>query len=73
MFKKWHDLLASSSDSSAPGSREPSKIEKLNKIIALYVDLLRRDPGLPVELLGEKWIGFEAYNIYKEIRSILLS
>ena len=26
------------------------------------------DPGLPVDLMGESWIGFEAMNIFKEIR-----
>ena len=63
MFKKWHDILSIDGD----------KIDKFRKVIAEYVNLLRLDPGLPVELVGEKWIGFEASNIFKEIKSILLS
>ena len=63
MFKKWHDILSTDSD----------KTDKFRKVIAEYVSLLRLDPGLPVELVGEKWIGFEASNIFKEIKSILLS
>ena len=66
MFKKWHDILAKPSESDG-------KVEKFQTIINEYIDLLRQDPGLPKELVGESWIGFEAYNIYKEIRSILLS
>lgn len=63
LFKKWHDILA----------REGSKTEKFRKVIADYVEVLRADPGLPVELVGEKWIGFESFNIFKEIRGILLT
>jgi len=63
MFKKWHDVLSQPAD----------KIEKFKKVISAYIDLLRLDPGLPVELVGEKWIGFEGWNIFKEIKSILLS
>ena len=63
MFKIWHDILATEGD----------KLNKFRKVINEYVGLLRQDPGLPVELIGEKWIGFEAWNIFKEIRSILLS
>lgn len=63
LFKKWHDILSS----------EVSKQEKLKKVIGEYVVLLKIDPGLPKELIGEQWIGFEGFNIYKEIRSILLS
>lgn len=63
MFKKWHDIL----------STDGEKIDKFQKVIAEYINLLRLDPGLPVELIGEKWIGFEAFNIFKEIKSILLS
>lgn len=63
MFKKWHDVLASDAD----------KVDKLTKVVNEYVTLLRLDPGLPKDLIGEKWIGFEAYNIFKEIRSILLT
>jgi len=63
MFKKWHDIL----------STDEEKTNKFKKVIANYIDLLRLDPGLPVELIGEKWIGFEALSIFKEIKSILLS
>lgn len=63
MFKKWHDIL----------SKEGDKGEKMAHVINEYINLLRQDPGLPKELMGEKWIGFEAFNIFKEIRSILLS
>lgn len=63
LFKKWHDLLSGDSDKSA----------KLTKVIGYYVDLLRIDPGLPKQLVGDSWIGFEAFNIFKEIRGILLS
>jgi DNA-binding transcriptional regulator PaaX len=63
LFKKWHDILSSEGD----------KTDKLTKVVNLYVEQLRLDPGLPKNLIGETWIGFEAYNIFKEIRSILLS
>ncbi len=63
LFKNWHLILSQSEE----------KVEKLKKVINQYVDILRQDPGLPKELVGESWIGFEAFNIYKEIRSILLS
>lgn len=63
MFKKWHDILSGAGD----------KIEKFQTVINQYVDLLRQDPGLPKELVGDNWIGFEAFNIFKEIKNILLS
>jgi phenylacetic acid degradation operon negative regulatory protein len=63
MFKKWHDIL----------SHDGEKGAKLTKVIDEYIPLLREDPGLPEELIGKTWIGFEALNIFKEIRSILLS
>jgi len=63
LFKKWHDIL----------SGEMEKSDKLKKVISDYVDILRIDPGLPKELIGESWIGFEGWNIFKEIKSILLS
>jgi len=70
MFKKWHDILASDVGALTPKN---SKIEKFLLVISEYVTLLREDPGLPKQLIGEQWIGFEAYNIFKEIKSILLS
>lgn len=63
LFKKWHETLSSSDE----------KIDKFKKVIAEYINLLRQDPGLPKELIGESWIGFEGWNIFKEIKSILLS
>jgi phenylacetic acid degradation operon negative regulatory protein len=63
LFKKWHEILSSNDE----------KIDKFKKVIGEYINLLRQDPGLPKELIGETWIGFEGWNIFKEIRSILLS
>ena len=62
LFKKWHDIL----------SGQEEKVDKLKKIVGEYIVLLRLDPGLPKELVGESWIGFEGWNIFKEIKSILL-
>lgn len=63
LFKKWHDIL----------SREGDKVQKYQSVVTEYVKILRQDPGLPAELIGQNWIGFEAFNIFKEIRSILTS
>ncbi len=63
LFKKWHDIL----------SAEEDKTDKLKKVLNGYVEMLKIDPGLPKELMGEQWIGFEGFNIFKEIRGILLS
>ena len=63
LFKKWHEILSSGDE----------KTDKLKKVIGEYVNLLRQDPGLPKELIGDSWIGFEGWNIFKEIKSILLS
>ncbi len=63
LFRVWHDTL----------SKDVDKLEKLAIVVKKYIDVLRYDPGLPKELVGESWIGFESYTIYKEIRSILLS
>lgn len=63
LFKKWHEIL----------SKEGDKADKLRTIIGEYIVLLREDPGLPKDLVGEKWLGLEAFNIFKEIRGILLS
>lgn len=62
LFKQWHEVL----------SKDEDKPSKLRQIVALYVRVLRNDPGLPKKLIGNNWIGFEAYNIFKEIRNILL-
>lgn len=63
LFKKWHEIL----------SKDGDKADKFAKVINEYITLLRLDPGLPVELMGDSWIGYEAMNIFKEIRGILLS
>lgn len=63
LFKKWHEIL----------STEIDKVEKLKNVISEYINILRTDPGLPKELVGDKWIGFEGYTIFKEIRGILLA
>lgn len=63
LFKKWHLILSQNED----------KADKLRKVATEYVGLLRQDPGLPTELVGANWIGHEAFNIFKEIRGILLS
>ncbi len=63
LFKKWHEILSSNEE----------KIEKLEKVIYEYVKILKIDPGLPKELIGQSWIGFEGWSIFREIKSILLS
>lgn len=63
LFKLWHEVL----------SQEGDKTEKFIKVITAYITVLRVDPGLPKDLLGDKWIGFEAFNIFREIKSILLN
>lgn len=62
LFKKWHESL----------STQKNNEEKLTEIIASYIEILRLDPGLPEGLIGKKWIGLESYNIFKEIKEILL-
>jgi phenylacetic acid degradation operon negative regulatory protein len=61
-FKQWHEIL----------SQEGEKTDKFKKVINKYIELLKVDPGLPKDLVGNNWIGFEAFHIYKEIRGILL-
>jgi phenylacetic acid degradation operon negative regulatory protein len=68
LFKKWHEILSANQENSA---NLEVKLEKYAAVINEYVNILRNDPGLPSDLIGSNWIGFEAYNIYKEIRSIL--
>lgn len=63
LFMKWHDLL----------SKEEDKVKKMKNIVNEYIDILKNDPGLPKELVGSKWIGFEAINLFKEIQTILLT
>lgn len=61
LLRQWHLILSSGQ----------SNIEKLSHISSLYVDILRDDPGLPKSLLGNRWIGFEAFSLFKEIKRIL--
>lgn len=63
LFKKWHEIL----------STEVEKPDKFRAVLREYIQIIRQDPGLPKELIGADWIGFEAFNIFKEIRSILLA
>jgi phenylacetic acid degradation operon negative regulatory protein len=63
LFKKWHAIL----------SGDGEKMDKFIHVVKEYITILREDPGLPRELIGEGWIGFEAITIFKEIRGILLS
>lgn len=63
LFKKWHEILSSPEE----------KTTKATRVVADYIVLLRQDPGLPVELVGEKWIGREAFDIFKEIKAILFN
>lgn len=70
LFKQWHETLATNPESS---NQTDVKIEKFKTIVDKYVNILKDDPGLPSELIGTNWIGYEAFNIFKEIRAILLS
>lgn len=63
MFKHWHDIL----------SKDMIKIDKFTSIVNSYVNIIRLDPGLPKELLGDGWIGYEALELFSEIKDILLS
>lgn len=62
LFKRWHEIL----------SLDEDKYKKFSKVVGQYVNILRIDPGLPKELVGEQWIGHEAHTIYREIKNILL-
>lgn len=63
LFKEWHETL----------SKDVSKEEKYKAVIYAYIKIIRDDPGLPETLVGRKWIGFEAFEIFKEVRTILTS
>lgn len=62
VFKKWHEIL----------SKDQDKVTKMSQVITAYVEILKIDPGLPKKLVGDTWIGFEAVNLFREIRDILL-
>ncbi len=61
VFKKWHDVISS--------TKKP--LEKFKEVVAAYVSVLKIDPGLPKELVGEKWIAFEAWGIFKEVKELM--
>lgn len=63
LFKIWHEALSE--------NLEP--IQKLSKVLSSFVEVIRNDPGLPRELLGEEWIGYEALELFTEIKGILIS
>ncbi len=63
LFKDWHSVL----------SKDLTKEGKMQEILYSYIKMLRTDPGLPPSLVGKKWISFEAFNIFREIRGILLA
>lgn len=63
LFKQWHDIL----------SKDMAKLDKFSMIVNSYINVIRLDPGLPKELLGKTWIGYEALDLFSEIKEILLS
>lgn len=63
LFKDWHSALS---------AEKSTKDDKLKIIVAAYIETLKVDPGLPVALVQERWIGFEAFNIFQEMRKVLL-
>jgi len=63
LFRQWHDIL----------SRDLAKLDKFSLIVNAYIEVIRVDPGLPRELLGNNWIGYEALDLFSEIKEILLS
>lgn len=62
LFKQWHQVL----------STDKNKISKMKEVVSCYIDILKTDPGLPKDLVGESWIGFEAIALFREIKNILL-
>jgi len=62
LFRTWHQELSTDND----------KVSKMKAVIASYITILKTDPGLPKELVGESWIGFEAISLFREIKNILL-
>lgn len=62
LFKKWHNTL----------SKEIPKEKKFEEVMHAYVRQIKDDPGLPMNLTGRQWIGREAFDIFKEMRGILL-
>lgn len=63
LLQEWHGLLTS----------PMSGREKFRTVVSSYVDTLRDDPGLPKNIVGEKWIGFEALSLFHDIKHLLLT
>lgn len=61
LFKTWHTIL----------SEEEAQSKKLQKVLLAFVEVLKVDPGLPIELLGKEWVGYESMGIFQDIRRIL--
>lgn len=61
LFKTWHTIL----------SEEATQTKKLQMVLFAFVEVLKNDPGLPVELLGKDWVGYESMGIFQDIRRIL--
>lgn len=64
VFRSWHECLSEAT---------LSKEDKMKKIVNLYIEILKKDPGLPPELVGTTWIGNEAWSIFQEMRKILIA
>lgn len=62
LFKKWHSLLSNQS---------LTKEDKFQDVSNAFIEVLKIDPGLPSELIGKKWIGFEAWTLFNEMKKIL--
>ncbi len=63
LFRVWHGIL----------SKNITKDEKYKQVLNEYIKYVKDDPGLPINLVGRQWIGREAFDIYKEMRGILLT
>lgn len=64
VFKQWHEFLS---------DQTLDKPEKMKKIVNKYIEILKKDPGLPQEMVSQNWIGSEAWSIFQEMRRILLA
>jgi len=63
LFKTWHQTLS---------NEGVSKALKMRQVVNRYLEILKKDPGLPPALLSKQWIGSEAWEIFREMRNILL-
>lgn len=63
-FKNWHTVLS---------EEKTSKENKMQEVVNAFLEVLKMDPGLPPELVGKQWIGFEAFEIFQEMKKILLT